>query len=120
MPEETFDFLGYTFGRCYSPQTGRAYLARARRRRRCSASVDAISELTGREQTLLDAGAVVGKLNRMLRGLGELLLSGSGQQGLPGRGAARRHRLRQWLCGSTRCGAGDGTFPDEYLHEVWG
>ena len=25
LPEEKFDFLGYTFGRCYSPQTGRAY-----------------------------------------------------------------------------------------------
>jgi RNA-directed DNA polymerase len=26
LPEEKFDFLGYTFGRCYSPQTGKAYL----------------------------------------------------------------------------------------------
>ena len=26
LPEETFDFLGYTFGRCYSPQTGESYL----------------------------------------------------------------------------------------------
>ena len=26
VPEETFDFLGYTLGRCYSPRTGRAYL----------------------------------------------------------------------------------------------
>jgi hypothetical protein len=26
LPEEKFEFLGYTFGRCYSPQTGRAYL----------------------------------------------------------------------------------------------
>ncbi len=26
LPEETFDFLGYTIGRCYSQQTGRAYL----------------------------------------------------------------------------------------------
>src|SRR2546425_817627 len=25
LPEEKFDFLGYTFGRCYSPKTGRAY-----------------------------------------------------------------------------------------------
>ena len=24
--QETFDFLGYTFGRCYSPRTGRAYI----------------------------------------------------------------------------------------------
>ena len=22
LPEEKFDFLGYTFGRCYSPKTG--------------------------------------------------------------------------------------------------
>jgi hypothetical protein len=29
LPEEKFDFLGYTFGRCYSPQTGRAYLGTA-------------------------------------------------------------------------------------------
>ena len=26
LPQERFDFLGYTFGRCYSTQTGRAYL----------------------------------------------------------------------------------------------
>ena len=26
LPEEKFDFLGYTFGHCYSPKTGHAYL----------------------------------------------------------------------------------------------
>src|SRR6266853_3626418 len=26
VPDESFDYLGYTFGRCYSTQTGRAYL----------------------------------------------------------------------------------------------
>ena len=39
LPEETFDFLGYTFGRCYSPRTGEAYLGlrrRGRRSRRCA------------------------------------------------------------------------------------
>ena len=25
LPDETFNFLSYTFGRCYSPRTGRAY-----------------------------------------------------------------------------------------------
>jgi hypothetical protein len=25
LPEEKFDFLGYTFGQCHSPKTGRAY-----------------------------------------------------------------------------------------------
>ena len=27
LPEESFDFLGYTIGRCYSPRTGEAYEA---------------------------------------------------------------------------------------------
>ena len=26
MPDGTFDFLGYTFGRAYSPKTGQAHL----------------------------------------------------------------------------------------------
>ena len=26
LPEELFDFLGYTIGRCYSSKTGRAYI----------------------------------------------------------------------------------------------
>ena len=26
LPEEKFDFLGYSFGRCYSRKTGKAYL----------------------------------------------------------------------------------------------
>src|SRR5580692_8915844 len=29
LPEEKFDFLGYTFGRCYSMKTGRSYLGTA-------------------------------------------------------------------------------------------
>jgi len=26
LPEKKFDFLGYTFGHCYLPKTGRAYI----------------------------------------------------------------------------------------------
>ena len=38
LPEESFDFLGYTIGRCYSPRTGEAYLGRGRRGSRSSGS----------------------------------------------------------------------------------
>ena len=31
LPAESFDFLGYTFGRMYSPRTGGAYIADYRR-----------------------------------------------------------------------------------------
>ena len=43
LPEEKFDFLGYSFGRCYSPKTGRAYIgttpSKKRVQREFSASV---------------------------------------------------------------------------------
>src|SRR5450432_1549709 len=55
LPEEKFDFLGYTFGRCYSPQTGRAYLGTVPSKKRVNRLCEAISSETGRNTTLLDA-----------------------------------------------------------------
>jgi RNA-directed DNA polymerase len=40
LPEEKFDFLGYTFGRCYSMKRGRVYLGTVPRRNECSVSVE--------------------------------------------------------------------------------
>src|SRR5262249_25425428 len=53
LPEEKFDFLGYTFGRCYSPKTGRAYLGTVPSKKRVTRVCDAISSETGRSTTLL-------------------------------------------------------------------
>ena len=68
LPEEKFDFLGYTFGRCYSPKTGRAYLGTVPSKKRVLRICEAISDMTGRDQTLLDQKMVVGKLNRTMIG----------------------------------------------------
>jgi len=68
LPEEKFDFLGYTFGRCYSPKTGRAYMGAAPSKKRVIRICEAISEMTGRDQTLLDQEMVVTKLNRTMIG----------------------------------------------------
>src|SRR5271169_5893660 len=56
LPEEQFDFLGYTFGRCYSSKTGRAYLGTVPSQKRVLGLCETISELTGRDQILLDQG----------------------------------------------------------------
>ena len=69
LPEEKFDFLGYTFGRCYSTKTGRAYLGTVPSKNRVKRICAAISNETGRNTLVLDVEAVVGKLNQMLRGL---------------------------------------------------
>jgi Transaldolase/Fructose-6-phosphate aldolase/Reverse transcriptase (RNA-dependent DNA polymerase) len=71
LPEEKFDFLGYTFGRCYSPKTGCAYIGTVPSKKRVIRICEAISEMTGREQTLLDQEMVVAKLNFPLPALGE-------------------------------------------------
>src|ERR1700739_1392988 len=68
LPEEKFDFLGYTFGWCYSPKTGRAYLGTVPSKKRVIRICEAISEFTGREQTLLDQEKVIAKLNRTMIG----------------------------------------------------
>ena len=89
LPEEKFDFLGYTFGRCYSPKTGRAYLGTMPSKKRMTRVCEAISSETGRNTTLLDA-ADRGRQAQPHDGwVGQLLLSGSGQQSLPGGGATR-------------------------------
>jgi len=68
LPEEKFDFLGYTFGRCYSTKTGRAYLGTVPAKSRVIRICDAISKDTGRDRTQLDHEIVVKKLNQRMNG----------------------------------------------------
>src|SRR6516164_10132422 len=55
---------GYTFGQCYSLKTGRAYLGTVPSRKRVKRICETLSELTGRDQILLDQEIVVARLNR--------------------------------------------------------
>jgi RNA-directed DNA polymerase len=98
LPEEKFDFLGYTFGRCYSPQTGRAYLGTVPSKKRVSRICEAISSETGRDKTLLDQETVVGKLNRMMTGWANYFCLGPVSNAYRAVERHARKRLRQWLC----------------------
>src|SRR5262249_22214119 len=68
LPEEKFDFLGYTLGRCYSPKTGRSYLGTTPSKKRVQRICEAISHETGRNKTLWDPETVTATLNRMMIG----------------------------------------------------
>lgn len=121
VPAETFDFLGYTFGRCYSPKTGRAYLgtrpARSRIRRLC----DAISEQTSRRKTLLDTEDVVSRLNRQLRGWANYFRLGPVSSAYRAVDRHVKYRLRRWLCKKHKQpGSGYTRFPDGYLYQTLG
>jgi RNA-directed DNA polymerase len=121
LPEEKFDFLGYTFGRCYSPKTGRAYLGTVPSKKRVMRICDAISSETERNKTLLDAETVVEKLNRMMIGWANYFCLGPVSKAYR---AVEQHaceRLRQWLCAKHKVrGRGFGRFPDVHLHNVLG
>jgi hypothetical protein len=68
LPEEKFDFLGYRFGRCYSPKTGRANWGTTPSKNRVQRLCKAISEMTRRSKTQQDAGTLVEALNRKING----------------------------------------------------
>jgi RNA-directed DNA polymerase len=68
LPGDTFNFLGYTFGRMYSPRTGGAYVGVRPSAKKIQAICAAISEQTSRQWGFLAPEVMVARLNRMLRG----------------------------------------------------
>jgi group II intron reverse transcriptase/maturase len=121
LPEETFDFLGYTIGRCYSKQTGRAYLGTRPSAKKVHRLCDAISECTGRRTTLLSVGEMVTRLNRMLVGWASYFCLGPVSQAYRALDQHVCRRLRQWLCAKHQVqGQGTARFPDEHLYRVLG
>jgi RNA-directed DNA polymerase len=121
LPEDKFDFLGYTFGRCYSPKTGRAYLGTVPAKKRVIRICQAISSETGRNRTLLDHKTVVTKLNQMMNGWANYFCLGPVSKAYK---AVDRHackRLRQWLCAKHKAQwPATGKFPEASLHAKFG
>jgi hypothetical protein len=121
LPEERFDFLGYTFGRCYSPQTGRAYIGTVPSKKRVQRICVAISEMTGREYTLQDQEQVVAKLNRTMIGWANYFCLGPVSKAYRAVDRHARKRLRQWLCAKHQISwQATQKYPDAMLHEVLG
>ena len=121
VPEETFDFLGYTFGRCWSAKTGRPYIGTRPSKKRIARLRRAIHEATGRRtthQTVLDK---VGELNRMLIGWSNYFCLGPVSRAYRAAESHARHRLRQWLR-AKHLGRGSGgpRVTIDHLHEVLG
>jgi RNA-directed DNA polymerase len=121
LPEEKFDFLGYTFGRCYSTKTGRAYIGTVPSKKRVQRICAAISNETGRNKTLLDVEEIVGKLNQMLRGWANYFCLGPVSKAYRAVDQHTRKRLRQWLCAKHQVAwPGKQRFPTASFYEVHG
>ena len=121
LPEEKFDFLGYTFGRCYSMKTGRAYLGTVPSKKRVQRICRAISDETGRNKTLLDSKTVVDRLNRMMIGWANYFCLGAVSKAYLALDHHACQRLRRWLCSKHKERWPAYTrFPSASLYDVLG
>jgi group II intron reverse transcriptase/maturase len=121
LPEEKFDFLGYTLGRWYSAKTGKAYLGEVPSKNRVLRLCQAVSEVTGRHGTPQDVETIVATLNRKLTGWSNYFCLGSVSKAYR---AVDRHtvrRLRQWLCAKHKVQRrGTQRFSEDVLYSKFG
>jgi len=121
VPDETFDFLGYTIGRCYSPQTGRAYVGTRPSKKTVQGLFARISEWTSRRTLLMDAQVLTGRLNRLLRGWSNYFCLGPVSKAYRAADAHVTSRLRRWLCAKHKVSSGGyARYSDRYLTERLG
>lgn len=121
VPEESFDFLGYTLGRCYSPRDGRAFIGTRPSAKRVSAICQTLSRMTQRTSYWRSVESQVEDLNRTLRGWGNYFCLGAVSRAHRAVDNHARHRLRQWLNGKHRSrGHREVRYAPLYLHRELG
>jgi group II intron reverse transcriptase/maturase len=121
LPEETFNFLGYTFGSLHSFRTGHSYLDMAPADKKIQRICAAISDCTDRRTTGRHVREVVTDLNRKLRGWANYFRVGTVVPAYNIVLAHARRRLRRWLCQKHKvAGIGYHRFPNSYLHDELG
>ncbi len=115
LPEEKFDFLGYTFGRRYSMRRGRVFLGTVPSTKRVQRICRAISDETGRDTVWQDSKTIVEKLNRMMVGWANYFCLGPVSKAYSAVDIHARTRLRRTISGSVsslRVWLGPVTTPD--------
>jgi group II intron reverse transcriptase/maturase len=121
VPDASFDFLGYTFGRCYSTQTGRAYIGTRPSKKSVKRMIDSIRAGTDRKLCWLEATEVVARLNLGLVGWANYFCLGPVSKAYKSIDAYTITRLRRWLCDKHKVeGRGRTRYPDEYFQEQLG
>jgi group II intron reverse transcriptase/maturase len=121
IPEEKFDFLGYTFGQYWSPRLGRLYVGKRPSLKALKAIRRDIHAQTTDRWEVLSTKALVAKLNPLLRGWANYFRVGAVSEARDAVDAYAFRRICQWWVRKHKIRTrGSSRFTSEYLYRQSG